>query len=65
MDNLALVLTVLLNIIKDVAIVAIFGYLSYHFNNIWIMLLACLFTGGYNMKINYKENKKKDGEVNG
>ena len=50
MDNLALVLTVLLNIIKDIAIVAIFGYLSYHFNNIWIMLLACLFTGGYIMK---------------
>lgn len=64
MDNLVLVLTVLLNVIKDIAILVVFGYLSYHFNNIWIMLLACLFTGGYNVKINYKD-KKKEGETNG
>lgn len=37
----------------------IFAYLAYHFNNIWIILLALLFTNGMTITHN-KENKKED-----
>lgn len=37
----------------------IFAYLAYHFNNIWIILLASLFTNGMTIGQN-KENKKED-----
>ena len=63
-DNMLLLLTVMFNIFKDVAIVGIFAYLSMHFNNILIILIAALFIGGYNIKLNYKD-KKEEEENNG
>lgn len=63
-DNMLLLLTVMFNIFKDVAVVGIFAYLSMHFNNIWIILIAALFIGGYNIKLNYKD-KKEEEENNG
>lgn len=66
MDNLVLILTVLLNVIKDIAVLIVFGALSFHFNNIWVMLLGCLFVGGYTVKINSKEKKTEgDDKLNG
>lgn len=38
----------------------IFAYLAYHFNNIWIILLALLFTNG--MTITHKEKEDKEDE---
>ena len=36
----------------------IFAYLAYHFNNIWIILLALLFTNG--MTITHNQGNKKE-----
>lgn len=60
---MTILMTVLLNICKDVSIVAIFAKLCMYFNNIWIILFAVLFVGGYSVKINEKE--KKGEEENG
>lgn len=54
-DNMTIVVTVLFNVLKDLGVIGIFGFLSYHFNNIWIMLFALLFIGGYHIKMNSKE----------
>lgn len=59
-DNMVLLLGVLLNVIKDISVVGIFAYLSMHFNNIWIILLAALFVGGYNIKLHYKDEKEEE-----
>ena len=42
-DNMVLVICALLNILKDIFVVGLFGYLSWYFNNIWIVLFACIF----------------------
>lgn len=62
-DNMTLLLTVLLNIFKDVAVLSIFAYLCIHFNSIWIILFGLCFVGGYNIRLNYKnkEEEKKNG----
>lgn len=61
-DNMTILITVLLNTLKDIIIVCIFAYLCYYFNNIWIILFAAIFIGrGYNLKINSKtKGEKKD-----
>ena len=58
-DNTALVITILLNVLKDIAAIGICGALAWHFNNIWIILFAILFTGGYSIKWN-EGDKKND-----
>lgn len=57
-NNTLLAITILLNVLKDIAAVAVCGALAWHFNNIWIILFACLFTGGYSIKINEKNKKE-------
>ena len=59
-NNTVLVLTILLNILKDVIAVGICGALAWHFNNIWIILFALLFTGGYHIKINERDSDKDE-----
>lgn len=58
-NNTLVALTIFLNIIKDIAAVGICGALAWHFNNIWIILFALLFTGGYT--INFRDGDEKDG----
>lgn len=62
-DNMTLLLGVILNIFKDIAVVAIFAKLCIHFNNIWIILFGLCFIGGYNIRLNIKEKEeeKKNG----
>ena len=36
------------HLIKNLGTIACFTYLSVHFNNVWIVLLALLFTGSLN-----------------
>ena len=62
-DNMTLLLGVILNIFKDVAVLSIFAYLCIHFNNIWIILFGLCFVGGYNIRLNIKEKEeeKKNG----
>lgn len=62
---MTILLGVLLNIFKDVAVVAIFAQLCIHFNNIWIILFACLFVGGYKISMKYQDKKKEEEENNG
>ena len=57
-NNTLIFLTILLNVLKDIAAVGICGALAWHFNNIWIILFALLFTGGYGIK--WKEGGDKD-----
>lgn len=38
----------------------IFAYLAYHFNNIWIILLALLFTNGMTITHKGKEDEKDE-----
>ena len=59
-DNTVLAIAALCNMIKDIAVVAIFGFLAYHFNNFWITLLGVCFMGGINVKFSSKD--KKSGE---
>lgn len=59
-DNMTILLTVMFNVIKDLGVLGIFGYLSYHFENIWIMLFSLLFVGGYHIKMNSKEVKDNE-----
>lgn len=61
-DNMTLLLGVILNILKDVAVLSIFAYLCIHFNNIWIILFGLCFVGGYNIRLNYKNNKEEGEE---
>ena len=61
-DNTVLILTVLLNVLKDIFVVGLFGFFAYYVNNIWIILLALLFVGGYHVKINNNERKEKKDE---
>lgn len=63
-DNMTLLLTILLNVIKSVLVIIVFAYLSIHFNNIWIMLLAAVFCGGYSVKMNYKNKDEKEEDKN-
>ena len=56
-NNTVLVLTILLNVLKDIAAVGICGALAWHFNNVWIILFALLFTGGYSIKFNEKDKE--------
>ena len=56
-NNTVLVLTILLNVLKDIAAVGICGALAWHFNNVWIILFALLFTGGYNIKFNERDKE--------
>ena len=49
-NNTLIALTIFLNVLKDIAAVGICGALAWHFNNIWIILFALLFTGGYGIK---------------
>lgn len=60
---MTLLLGVILNIFKDIAVVAIFAKLCIHFNNIWIILFGLCFIGGYNIRLNIKEKEeeKKNG----
>lgn len=59
-DNTVLALVALCNMIKDIAVVAIVGFLAYHFNNFWIVLLGIPFMGGINVK--FTSEKKEDNE---
>lgn len=52
--------TIVFNVVKDLGTVGIFGWLSAHFNNIWIMLFALLFIGGYNLTWHEGDEKKDD-----
>ena len=56
-NNTVLVLTILLNVLKDIAVVGICGALAWHFNNVWIILFALLFTGGYSIKFNERDKE--------
>ena len=56
-NNTVLVLTILLNVLKDIAAVGICGTLAWHFNNVWIILFALLFTGGYSIKFNERDKE--------
>lgn len=56
-NNTVLVLIILLNVLKDIAAVGICGVLVWHFNNVWIILFALLFTGGYSIKFNERDKE--------
>lgn len=56
-NNTVLVLTILLNVLKDITAVGICGALAWHFNNVWIILFALLFTGGYSIKFNERDKE--------
>ena len=56
-NNTVLVLTILLNVLKDIAAVGICGALAWHVNNVWIILFALLFTGGYSIKFNERDKE--------
>ena len=56
-NNTILVLTILLNVLKDIAAVGICGDLAWHFNNVWMILFALLFTGGYSIKFNERDKE--------
>ena len=47
------------NVIIILGKLGIFAYLAYHFNNIWIMLLALVFSGG-TMTLNYEREEGDD-----
>lgn len=61
-NNMVLLLATLLNIFKDIAVVGIFAYLCIYFNNIWIILFAAIFVGGYSIKMNYKDKKEEENK---
>ena len=56
-NNTVLILIILLNVLKDIAAVGICGALAWHFNNVWIILFALLFTGGYSIKFNERDKE--------
>ena len=62
-DNMVLVICAFLNILKDIFVVGMFGYLAWYFHNIWIVLFACLFIGSgvrVSMKSKNKEEENED-----
>lgn len=58
-DKWGYILVPIANTLIILGKLGIFAYLAYHFNNIWIILLALLFTNGMTIGQN-KENKKED-----
>lgn len=64
-DNMVLIICAFLNILKDIFAIGMFGYLAWYFNNIWIVLFACLFMGGgikVSMKSKNEKGEDEDGE---
>lgn len=63
-DNTAIVLTVLLYVIKDVSVLALCSFLAWYFNNIWIILFAIIFMGGYSFSLKETKEKTEGDEEN-
>ena len=58
-DNNVLAFVAFCNLVKDIVVLLVFGFLSYHFENIWIMLMGAIFIGGIHATIT---SKSKDDE---
>lgn len=61
-NNTVLAIAAICNAIKDITVVAIFSYLAYYFNNIWIVLFSILFMGGINVRFSDKEEETRKGD---
>lgn len=60
-DNMVLVICALFNMLKDIVAIILCGYLALYFNNIWILLFACLFLGS-GIRVSMKNKSEEDGE---
>ena len=63
MNNLGYVFVPIANALIEIAKVATFGFLAYHFNNIWVMLFYICCAGG-GMSLTSSHNNKKEKKNN-
>lgn len=64
-DNMVLIICAFLNILKDIFVIGMFGYLAWYFHNIWIILFSILFMGSgvkVSMRSKSGEEDKEDEE---
>ena len=59
MSNLGYIFVPIANTIIELGKIGAFTFLSYHFNNIWIMLFYIVCDGG-GMSLSYHDKKKVD-----
>ena len=62
MSNLGYIFVPIANAIMELGKIGAFTFLSYHFNNIWIMLFYIVCAGS-GMSLSYHD-KKKEGKEN-
>lgn len=62
MSNLGYIFVPIANAIIELGKIGAFTFLSYYFNNIWIMLFYIVCAGG-GMSLSYHD-KKKEGKEN-
>ena len=59
MSNLGYIFVPIANAIIELGKIGAFTFLSYHFNNIWIMLFYIVCAGG-GMSLSYHDKKEVD-----
>lgn len=62
MKNLGYIFVPIANAIIELGKLITFGFLSYYFNNIWIMLFYVLISGGGMTLTSSEKNKEKENK---